>query len=90
MTKRSALGDQRSAAAPSLAAELEERRRLVEDALGRALPPESAWPETIHRAVRYSLFAGGKRIRPLLVLAAGEAVGASRGDVMPLVEKAKG
>jgi len=84
VTKRSALGDQRSAAAPSLAAELEERRRLVEDALGRALPPESAWPETIHRAVRYSLFAGGKRIRPLLVLAAGEAVGASRDDVMPL------
>jgi len=64
--------------------ELEERRRLVEDALDRALPPESAWPETLHRAVRYSLFAGGKRIRPLLVLAAGEAVGGGREDVMPL------
>src|SRR6185369_8355289 len=34
--------------------ELEERRRLVEEALDRALPPESAWPETLHRAVRYS------------------------------------
>ena len=65
-------------------AELEERRRLVEEALDRALPPESAWPETLHRAVRYSLFAGGKRIRPLLVLAAGEAVGGRREDVMPL------
>jgi geranylgeranyl diphosphate synthase type II len=65
-------------------AELEERRRLVEDALDRALPPESAWPETLHRAVRYSLFAGGKRIRPLLVLAAGEAVGGRREEVMPL------
>ena len=63
---------------------MDERRRLVEQALDRALPPESAWPETIHRAVRYSLFAGGKRIRPLLVLAAGEAVGGSRDDVMPL------
>ena len=46
----------------------------------RALPAESAWPATIHRAVRYSLFAGGKRIRPLLVLAAGEAVGGARDD----------
>jgi len=56
----------------------------VEDALHRALPPESAWPETIHRAVRYSLFAGGKRIRPLLAIAAGEAVGGGRDEVMPL------
>src|SRR6185295_12723107 len=67
-----------------VASEMEERRRLVEEALDRALPPESAWPETLHRAVRYSLFAGGKRIRPLLVLAAGEAVGGGREDVMPL------
>jgi len=72
------------AAPATLEAELDERRRLVEDALDRALPAESAWPETIHRAVRYSLFAGGKRIRPLLVLAAGEAVGGRRDDVMPL------
>jgi len=72
------------AAPATLEAELDERRRLVEDALDRALPAESAWPETIHRAVRYSLFAGGKRIRPLLVLAAGEAVGGRREDVMPL------
>jgi geranylgeranyl diphosphate synthase type II len=67
-----------------VAAELDERRRLVEEALDRALPPESAWPETIHRAARYSLFAGGKRIRPLLVLAAGEAGGGSREELMPL------
>ena len=64
-------------------AELEERRRRVEDALDRALPAETSWPETIHRAVRYSLFAGGKRIRPLLALAAGEAVGGPADDVMP-------
>jgi geranylgeranyl diphosphate synthase type II len=63
---------------------LEDRRRLVEDALSRALPDESAWPATIHRAVRYSLFAGGKRMRPLLVLAAGETVGGSPEDVLPL------
>ena len=56
----------------------------VDAALDRALPPESAWPATIHRAVRYSLFAGGKRIRPALVIAAGEAVGGAREDLMPL------
>jgi geranylgeranyl diphosphate synthase type II len=63
---------------------LEERRLLVEEALARALPPESAWPATIHRAVRYSLFAGGKRIRPILVLAAGEVVGGDPERLLPL------
>jgi geranylgeranyl diphosphate synthase, type II len=81
--KPSAVSDQRGER-PDVEVELDERRRLVEEALDRALPPESAWPATIHRAVRYSLFAGGKRIRPLLVLAAGEAVGGEREGVMPL------
>jgi geranylgeranyl diphosphate synthase type II len=63
---------------------METLRVAVEAALERALPPESDWPATIHRAVRYSLFAGGKRIRPVLVLAAGEAVGGAREDLMPL------
>ncbi|MFI5183827.1 MAG: polyprenyl synthetase family protein [Vicinamibacteria bacterium] len=67
-----------------LAAALEERRLSVDEALDHALPEDLVWPETIHRAVRYSLFAGGKRIRPVLVLAAGEAVGGDRGDLMPL------
>lgn len=69
---------------PSLASQLEERRSLVDEALHRALPEEHTWPSTIHRAVRYSLFAGGKRIRPALVLAAGEATGGARSDLMPL------
>ncbi len=59
-------------------------REEVDTALGTALPPETAWPATIHRAVRYSLFAGGKRIRPALVIASGEAVGGARADLMPL------
>jgi geranylgeranyl diphosphate synthase type II len=63
---------------------MEALRQAVDVALDRALPPESAWPATIHRAVRYSLFAGGKRIRPVLVLAAGEAVGGAREELMPL------
>jgi geranylgeranyl diphosphate synthase, type II len=58
-------------------------REEIERALDGALPPEKAWPETIHRAARYSLFAGGKRIRPVLVLAAGDAVGGAREDLMP-------
>jgi geranylgeranyl diphosphate synthase, type II len=68
----------------ALAPALEERRLAIDEALDRALPATLAWPETIHRAVRYSLFAGGKRIRPILVLAAGEAVGGERSDLMPL------
>ena len=68
----------------ALAGWMAARRAVVEDALSRALPGEREWPETIHRAVRYSLFAGGKRIRPLLVLAAAEAAGGTAGDAMPL------
>ena len=56
-------------------AELSERRAAVEAALERALPPETAWPATLNRAMRYSVFAGGKRIRPLLALGACEAAG---------------
>jgi geranylgeranyl pyrophosphate synthase len=64
--------------------ELERLRERVERALSESLPPETAWPETIHRAVRYSLLAGGKRVRPLLALAAGRAVGGDDAEVVPL------
>ncbi len=50
------------------------RQKTVDTALDRWVPPESENPATIHRAMRYSLFAGGKRIRPLLAIAAAEAV----------------
>ena len=50
------------------------QQKRVEAALDRVVPPESQDPSVIHRAVRYSLFAGGKRIRPLLAIAAAEAV----------------
>jgi geranylgeranyl pyrophosphate synthase len=43
------------------------------------VPAESSWPETVHRAIRHSLFAGGKRLRPILCLAAAEALGAPAG-----------
>src|SRR6202140_1161229 len=50
------------------------QQKLVDAALNRWVPAESQNPSTIHRAMRYSLFAGGKRIRPLLAIAAAEAV----------------
>jgi geranylgeranyl diphosphate synthase type II len=64
-------------------AALDTLRERVEDGLDAALPPKAAWPGTIHEAVRYSLFAGGKRIRPLLALAASHAVGGGVEDALP-------
>jgi geranylgeranyl diphosphate synthase type II len=51
-----------------------QRQRDVEKALHRTLPAASVKPATIHRAMRYSIFAGGKRLRPILVLAAAEVI----------------
>jgi geranylgeranyl diphosphate synthase type II len=56
----------------------------VNEALDRFLPAEKCKPATIHRAMRYSLFAGGKRIRPALCLAAAEACGGKESDAIPL------
>src|SRR5882724_3372443 len=50
------------------------QQKAVDAALDRWVPAENANPETIHKAMRYSLFAGGKRIRPLLAIAAAETV----------------
>jgi geranylgeranyl diphosphate synthase type II len=58
----------------SLAQYLARQQARVDDALQRWVPPESTQPESIHKAMRYSLFAGGKRIRPILCMAAAEAV----------------
>jgi geranylgeranyl diphosphate synthase type II len=53
---------------------LAQQQKLVDCELDRLVPPESAAPETIHRAMRYSLFAGGKRIRPILCMEAARTV----------------
>jgi geranylgeranyl diphosphate synthase, type II len=53
---------------------LARQQRLVDCELDRLVPPESTIPETIHRAMRYSLFAGGKRIRPILCMEAARTV----------------
>jgi geranylgeranyl diphosphate synthase type II len=54
---------------------LEERCRIVDKALGQYLPTAKTRPATIHEAMRYSIFAGGKRLRPILCLASAEACG---------------
>jgi geranylgeranyl diphosphate synthase type II len=59
---------------------LAARRRLIERALRRYVP---ARRDTLSRAMRYALLSGGKRLRPLLVLAAGEAVGGRRNELLP-------
>jgi geranylgeranyl diphosphate synthase type II len=60
------------------------RQKEVDRALDRFLPKTSVQPTTIHKAMRYSLFAGGKRLRPILCLAAAEACGGKTSAALPL------
>ncbi len=60
---------------------LADRKRQVEAALELAVP--LTYPETIHEAIRYSLLAGGKRLRPILCLASCELVGGTIAQAMP-------
>ena len=63
---------------------LADRTEAVNRALDRFLPNTRVKPPTIHQAMRYSLFAGGKRLRPILCLAAAEACGGTLDAAMPL------
>src|SRR5258705_6459653 len=63
---------------------LDRRTESVNRALNKFLPAEKAKPATIHRAMRYSLFAGGKRMRPALCLAAAEGCGGKAGKALGL------
>jgi geranylgeranyl diphosphate synthase type II len=60
---------------------LAQQQKLVDAELDRLVPPETTPPETIHRAMRYSLFAGGKRIRPILCMEAARAVSSAHEGV---------
>jgi geranylgeranyl diphosphate synthase type II len=59
--------------------------KLTEETLDRLLPAEKTYPESIHKLMRYSIFAGGKRVRPTLIMAAHEACGGSFGDQKALL-----
>ena len=65
-----------------LQAYLTDRRQRVDDALATVLLPDDAEPTSVHRAMRYSVMAGGKRLRPILVIAGAEAVGGDAETVM--------
>ncbi|MGA2781804.1 MAG: polyprenyl synthetase family protein [Smithella sp.] len=67
-----------------LKAYLQDRQKIVEEALEHYLPGEDNIPADIYKAVRYSVFNGGKRIRPILCLAAAEAVGGDLGQAIPV------
>src|SRR3989449_8499093 len=65
-----------------LATYLDARRALVDAALDRVLPAIDTVPVTLHRAMRYSVLAPGKRLRPTLVIAGAEAVGGAAEAVL--------
>ena len=66
-----------------LQAYLADRRQRVDEALAATLRADDAEPTSVHRAMRYSVMAGGKRVRPILVIAGAEAVGGAAEAVMP-------
>lgn len=59
---------------------LEQGRIATDEALERLLPPSTEFPSTIHRAMRHSVFAGGKRIRPILCMQAGRLIACAMPD----------
>ncbi|MFB3902933.1 MAG: polyprenyl synthetase family protein [Acidobacteriota bacterium] len=63
---------------------MRRQKELVDAHLDEILPRAGAYPEIIHEAMRYSVFAGGKRLRPLLALATGEALGGDHRRVLTL------
>ncbi|MGQ4808948.1 Farnesyl diphosphate synthase [Candidatus Entotheonellaceae bacterium PAL068K] len=62
---------------------LRRQRQRVEDSLNTLLPAPDSYPSVLMQAMRYSVFAGGKRLRPILVLAAAEAVDGDSSTALP-------
>lgn len=63
---------------------LADRKARIDAAIDALIPGEANDPPVIFQAARYSLLAGGKRLRPILCLAAAETVGADSGTIMPV------
>jgi geranylgeranyl diphosphate synthase, type II len=70
--------------AMDIIAYLSESKKLVDEYLEKLLPAESEEPSTIHKAMRYSVFAGGKRVRPVLIRASGESLAGDRNVLLHL------
>ncbi len=62
---------------------LKQKRLQIDAALEKALPPETEYPASLYKAMRYSVFAGGKRLRPILATAAYEALGGKDDTIIP-------
>ena len=62
---------------------LAERRRIIDRVLEENLPSAETQPTSIHEAMRYAVLGGGKRIRPILAIAAAEACGADYEPLLP-------
>lgn len=60
-----------------------DKAEIINKELDRLMPKEDECPEILNRAMRYSVFAGGKRLRPILMMAACEAFGGKEADAMP-------
>ena len=63
---------------------LTRKKDVVDKTLEKLVPKAKTFPPTVHEAMRYSLFAGGKRVRPILAIAAAEALGAKTPELLPI------
>jgi geranylgeranyl diphosphate synthase type II len=63
---------------------LAKKKNAVDKTLEKLVPSTQKFPVSVHEAMRYSLFGGGKRVRPILAIAAAEAVGAKTLDLLPI------
>ncbi|NLB18684.1 MAG: polyprenyl synthetase family protein [Syntrophomonadaceae bacterium] len=64
--------------------ELEIRKKIIEEALDKLMPTEDCRPHVIHQAMRYAVFNGGKRLRPILVLEGARLMGGDYASVLPI------
>lgn len=63
---------------------LARKKDIVDKALDKIVPSAKTFPPSVNEAMRYSLFAGGKRVRPILSIAAAESLGAKTAGLLPL------
>lgn len=63
---------------------LDQKRDDIDRFLDQIMPGETVSPSTLHEAMRYSLFAGGKRVRPILAIASAEAIGPTSKAILPI------
>ncbi len=63
---------------------LTRKKEIIDKTLEKLVPLSRAFPPSVHEAMRYSLFAGGKRVRPILAIAAAESLGAGTADLLPI------